>query len=297
VVGGYPLAFTIKTADVALTWPDGMGFTARSLKVRARPWALRRFRVSAAGGFGVSFPFASTSPALARLSVTLAGETLRGTASFADSAWPTAIDLTADSVTISRGDTEGAAGRELASSTVTLTGSRPATPPKADTDIALDLDLQMLDLSAPLIEDNPLGSTIARADLHLQVLGAPPATPDAAGLKAWRDAGGTLNMPNISLQWGQLGLTANGTAAFDADMQPEGAFTANLTGFDQTIDALAAAGWIKQSAAGFARLGLGLAARVGPDGKPLVTTPITIQNRRVSLGPIKLGQVPEIHLE
>jgi hypothetical protein len=84
--------------------------------------------------------------------------------------------------------------------------------------------------------------------------------------------------------------------ALDKDMQPEGAFTAHLTGYEQAIDSLAAAGWIKLSAASIAKLALGIASRPGPDGKPSVDTPLTIQNRRISAGAIKLGQVPELKL-
>ena len=59
---------------------------------------------------------------------------------------------------------------------------------------------------------------------------------------------------------------------------------------------VAAAGWIKLSAASIAKLALGIASHPGPDGKPSVDTPLTIQNRHVSAGAIKLGQVPELKL-
>jgi hypothetical protein len=80
-------------------------------------------------------------------------------------------------------------------------------------------------------------------------------------------------------------------------MQPEGAFTAQMAGYDQAIDAIASAGWIKPSGAGFAKLGLGLVARPGTDGKPVVKTPLTIQNHVISAGAIKLGQLPELKLD
>src|SRR5271154_441334 len=84
--------------------------------------------------------------------------------------------------------------------------------------------------------------------------------------------------------------------ALGKDMQPEGAFTAHLSGFEQALDSLAAAGWMKLSAASLAKLALGIASHPGPDGKPSVDTPLTIQNRHISAGAIKLGQVPELKL-
>ena len=128
-------------------------------------------------------------------------------------------------------------------------------------------------------------------------MGAPPKTLDSAGLKAWRDSGGTINLPDLSLHWGPLTIAVNGTVALDPEMQPEGAFTAQMVGYEQAIDAMATAGWIKAGAGSVAKLALGITAQPGPGGKPMVKTPLTIQNRRISAGPIKLGEVPELKIE
>jgi hypothetical protein len=289
---GYPFAFSIKVSNIAVAWPNGYSFTGQSLMVRTRPWNMHRFKVTATGGLSGTVPVGTGSQPLR-----IAGETLRGHASFRDSPWPARIDVTADSVSASQAPPDSPNAAELTISTLTLTGAQPDSPPKADTDAAADLTLQANDLRAPALEGNPMGDTIKQASIHLQLMGVPPAAPDAAGLKAWRDAGGTLNLPDLSLAWGPFQAKADGTMALDSDMQPEGAFTAHLTGFEQTIDALVTTGWLKPSAGSIAKLALGLAAMPGPDGKPTVKTPISIQNRHVSLGPAKLGQLPEIHFE
>lgn len=291
-VGGYPFAFAIKQQNVALSWPSGLGFTAQNLKVSARPWAIRTFHVNATGGVAVNLPPGDVRPAL-----TFAGQTLKGTAGFQDNAVPTALDLAADTVSASLTGVEGDAGRELTIATLKLVETRPAMPPKADTDTAMDIALEGLDLSAPVLEGNPLGSTIKKIGLHVQLMGVPPVTYDGAGLKAWRDAGGTINTPDLSIEWGDLSFGGNGTLALDANMQPEGAFSVHLAGYEQALDALAAAGWIKMSGASLAKLAMGIAAQKGPDGRPTVKTPLTIQDRHISLGPAKLGQIPEIKLD
>jgi hypothetical protein len=291
-VGGYPFAFSVKLAGASLAWPSGFGFSAQSLKLRTHPWSIGSFKVDAAGGFAVTL-----APGDKRPTLTIAGETLRGHAGFADGPVPLTMDLSADTVSATTGVGDAPGGKELTVATVEFTGSRPATPPAADTDIAYDLSLTLIDLSAAALDGNPLGATVKQVGLHTQLMGKPPITWDAAGIKAWRDAGGTVNVPDLSLQWGQLNLSGSGTIALDADAQPEGAFTAHLSGFEQALDSLAAAGWIKLGAASIAKLAMGIAAHPGPDGRPQVDAPVTIQNRHISLGPAKLGQVPELKLD
>jgi hypothetical protein len=233
-----------------------------------------------------------------RPALTLAGETMRGHTRFYDTALPLTIDLAADTVSASQtANADTQAAREMTVATVEFTGSRPETAPVADTDVAYDLSLKLIDLSAQTLENNPLGGTIGQMVVHAQLLGAPPATWDAAGIKAWREAGGTVNLPELSLRWGGLNLSGNGTLALDKDMQPEGAFTTHLSGFEKALDSLAAAGWIKLSAASLAKLAMGIAAHPGLDGKPMVDAPLTIQDRHISLGPAKLGQMPELKLD
>ena len=55
--------------------------------------------------------------------------------------------------------------------------------------------------------------------------------------------------------------------------------------------------FIRESrAASIAKLALGITSHPGPDGKLTVSTPLSIQNRRISAGAIKLGQMPELKL-
>jgi len=292
-VGGYPFAFAVKLTNVNLAWPSGFGFTSQSLKLRTHPWSFTSFKVDAAGGFSIMLPAGTNRPAL-----TVAGETMRGHTSFYDSALPLSIDLSADTVSATQTATaDTPAAREMTVATVEFSGSRPKAPPAADTDIAYDLSLKLIDLSAQLLENNPLGGTIAQTFVHAQLLGTPPATWDAAGIKTWRDAGGTVNLPELSLRWGELNVSGNGTLAMDKDMQPEGALSTHLSGFEQALDSLAAAGWVKLSAASLAKMAMGIASHPGPDGKPTVDAPLTIQNRHISLGPAKLGQIPELKLD
>lgn len=260
--------------------------------MRALPWALHSLKVAATGGFAFMLP-----PGTSRPPLTVAGETLRGAAHFPDTPVPLELQLTADSISATRSGVDGPAAREMNAAMLELSSQRPDMPPGSDAEPGLDLSLHLIDVSAQALDGNPLGGTITDTTLHAKLMGPLPASIDGAGLKAWRDAGGTIEVPSLAVRWGPLGLSGNGTVALDSRMQPEAAFAAHLTGHDKAIDALAAAGWLKPSAASIAKLALGVASRPGPDGQPAVDTPVTIQNSHISLGPVKVGDVPALQLD
>jgi hypothetical protein len=291
-VRGFPFSFRIQLEDARFSAADGRALAVQNIKLWAWPWSLSSVNVTAIGGFTVTIPAGSIRPTL-----TIAGETLRGAVTFDQSAVPSAAKLTADGVSASTPLADGKGGHEITAATIELIESRPSMPPATDMDVALDLSLTINDLSGRLLESNPLGGAINQVRVHARLLGPWPKVADEAGLKSWRDAGGTLDAPELELRWGMLALNGNGTLALDGAMQPQGAFTVRLTGYEQAIDALTAAGWIKMSAGGVAKIALGVASHPGPDGKPTVETPLTVQDRRLSLGPIKLAEIPVLKLD
>lgn len=294
-VGGFPLAFSVAADAVLLKWPKGFGLASAHLEVAARPWSPFRFNVVATHGFSVALP-----PGTERPTLVIAGETLRGTVGFDGGALPADLNLTADSVSATQGGGDGNGGDrkpETLIATFELSGARPAKPPAADNDVGLDFTIHAIDISADALDQHPLGSTIADTALRGQIMGPLPASADAAGFRAWRDAGGSIEISDFELRWGPLAMSAKGTAALDPDMQPEGAFTAHIAGWEKTIDTLAAAGWIKPGPASLAKLALGVTSRPDANGQPAVDTPVTIQSRRISVGPLKLGEIPELRLD
>jgi hypothetical protein len=116
-------------------------------------------------------------------------------------------------------------------------------------------------------------------------------------ISEWRDAGGTIELDNLQLKWGELGTTASGTIALDRELQPVGGFSGAIQGYDQILTALVQSGRMRAAEAGLARLALAMLAKAGPDGKPAITTAFTIQNGQMYLGPAKLGKAPRIAWE
>ena len=116
-------------------------------------------------------------------------------------------------------------------------------------------------------------------------------------ISEWRDAGGTIELDNLQVKWGELGSTASGTIALDRELQPIGGFSGAIQGYDQILAALVQSGRMRAAEAGLARLALAMLAKAGPDGKPAITTAFTIQNGQMFLGPAKLGKAPRIAWE
>ena len=136
-----------------------------------------------------------------------------------------------------------------------------------------------------------LGNEISRLHVDGRLLGPlDTADPDRAGaLARWRDAGGTIEINRLELAWGTVELIADGTLALDHELQPEGAFSARLRGLTKLITALERARMIDPSTAALARITLAVLTRPADDGGPPVAkVPLTLQNRRLSAGPVPL---------
>jgi hypothetical protein len=126
------------------------------------------------------------------------------------------------------------------------------------------------------------------------MMGALPSGSPREAAAAWRDSGGTLELDNFYLRWGAIGGTASGTLALDGDLQPVGSFSGAISGYEQLLNALVAAGRVKASDARVARLALSMLGRVGPDGRTQISTTFAIQDGEMQLGPAKLGKAPHI---
>jgi hypothetical protein len=139
-----------------------------------------------------------------------------------------------------------------------------------------------------------LDRTIAAAHLALRLRGAIPPGPPNQALAAWRDAGGTLEIDSFDLDWPPIVAAGNATLALDKDLQPELAGTVTVRGLPVAIDRAVDLKLMKPGAAIAAKVVLGLAAKQGTDGQPENKVAITVQNRQLAVGPIKLLQVPAV---
>lgn len=186
--------------------------------------------------------------------------------------------------------TVAAAGRGPASSIAAQSATVALTGPDAAT-----AAITLLEVDLPAGAATPFGRHIERVTLEAAIKG--PLGPGSlhAALRAWRDAGGTLEVGNLTVEWPPLSLAAQGTVALDPDMQPIGAMTAYIRGYREAIEILVRSGAVRPGDAATARLVLGLLARSpAGGGPPRVKAPLTVQGRRLYVGPVRLMRLPRV---
>lgn len=139
-----------------------------------------------------------------------------------------------------------------------------------------------------------LADEIARLAVAGEMRGRLGPGAGADALRRWRDDGGTVELARIEGRWGALAVAGEGTLALDGDFQPVGAFTARIEGFSETLDALREAGAMSGRDALAAKLALTALARREGDGRPYLTIPLSLQERRLYAGPVALLTVPAL---
>lgn len=115
-------------------------------------------------------------------------------------------------------------------------------------------------------------------------------------LHQWREGGGVIEIEQTLIENGPLRLRADGTLALDAALQPEGAFTAQVQGFPETLQALTEKRMIGPREAMLARVVLGVLAKPSPENnRPTIEMPLTLQGQKLYAGPIALLDIPTIN--
>lgn len=297
-VTGFPLRFQTTVRDPVLmrpTRPAKPGAEAASWAWRgsevvatSRPWTPRQLQLSLSGTHEFTLPldatawtvFATARQALASVRLDPAGAPLSGVFETQE------LDLVSE---------DGSAAVTIARATV----AGRAPPPGGDGpgSVTLELDFWGEGVDLATSPELPLGRRIDALEGTASLLGAWPAGLPALARAAalWRDGGGTVELRRLYVRWGPLEIEATGTLALDAEMQPMGALKATIRGFAETIDALVAAGMVRERDGNTAKVVLGLLARKAEDGgRDAVTVPVTVQGGRLYLGPVALLRMPKV---
>jgi hypothetical protein len=176
-----------------------------------------------------------------------------------------------------------------------LNVARATVPPANERVEAYSAGLQLLGLTLPETRTTPLGRRMGQLLVEAHLLGPLPPSLDTAAFKSWRDAGGTIEITRLLARFGPLTMSAEGTLALDPEMQAMGAGTGRIQGFSQALDALAATQVIRLNDAKAAKSFLALLARPPtPGAEPQLTAPLTIQDKKLFVGPVAVMQMPHI---
>lgn len=288
IVDGFPLRLSVSAGALSLRRADGLAATAGRLELYAEPWAPLDLHAEMAEGLSLALPAAGPRPAL-----TLAAAQAEGQAGLAtDGRVLTAeIRLEAPVVTPAT-DSDGTAAVTAAWAALAL--ERPAEPPADHTATGLDLRLDLSSLTLPQAPTPALGRTLGQVALHLRVTGTPPTALTDPEMRRWSGAGGTVELDALTAIWGPLDLSVTATLALDGNLQPIGAGTLRTAEPDRLVDALAAAGDLRRNQAAIARATLGLLAAPGPDGRRTVQVPVTVQDGRLTVGPVPVLALPPV---
>jgi hypothetical protein len=284
-IGGFPFAFAMELSDTVLR---GQGINPPTeirmprLTGSAHPWNFRVWHLSAPQGLTVvAGPEAKP---VARLTGRAANGAVSAMADGGSRVW-----LSVDALGVESGE-------KIATRNADFWLILPPHAPATHTDSSLALAADLHELKLPWAP-NPFRNLLDELALGVTIKGAIPPGPPRQAAAAWRDEGGTAELDNLKLRWGQVVVTGSGTLALDSNLQPIGGFSGAVEGYDELMNALVAAGKMKPSDAQLARIGLAMLAKAGPDGRPAITTSFTIQNGEMFLGPAKLGPAPKIHWE
>jgi hypothetical protein len=141
----------------------------------------------------------------------------------------------------------------------------------------------------------PFGPDVRQFTAEAQLNGTLAPLPRLETLLRWRDAGGTVEIVQLALDYGPIAVTGNGTLALDKAAQPIGAFSLRLRGLVEAIEMLQARGIVASGVTATARTLWGVFARRPADGgPPAIDLPLTVQDQLVSLGPLVLAKLPKI---
>jgi hypothetical protein len=279
-IGGFPgsFRFDISNLSFGTLRPVPVAVNAASVSAWAMPWNLKHWEFTTASGARVVDPSGSAGFDMRRVdgAVDVEGRVVA------------AIDVTAVDLSglgIAQGTKIGDAEAHI---------ELPATPPQSHTETALGLALQLSDATLPVAVPG-FGNTLSGFSFAAQMKGALPPGQLVPALTHWRKDGGTIELQSLRLRWSSLLVDASGTLALDQALQPEGAFSAVITGQDAAVDVAVKTGALKPSDAGTAKAVLDLLARPnGSNGDKAITLPMTIQNQQLYLGPAKLANIPRI---
>ncbi len=287
-VDGFPFRLQLTIPNPAFADPrspsqwrwQGTGLTAYT-----QPWTINHVILQAQGDQLITWrdrnlPRHLTvrgSSLRASLVFTISGEIDHGDADLQD------VELGTDVGPVKAARLQGHARRSTgAPAAPPVAGSSPSPMPGLD--VALSTDGLVL---APAL-NGPLGLNISKAELAGTISGPVRPGPIEQALANWRDDGGDIDLNALHLAWGPLDLKGNGTLALDKEMRPLGAMTAEVRGYNETLDALGQALQLRPGDIRTIKVVLAALASQGSDGKTYLTLPITAQDGSLFLGPARL---------
>lgn len=183
--------------------------------------------------------------------------------------------------------------RSLRGDTVRIGTASARLRPTGDADLAFNVSAE--DVLLPVGTEAALGRRIDAAAIRGSVIGPLPGGPWPAAIWTWRDAGGYVQVDRMRVDYGPLDMAGSGRVSLDRGGQPVGQLNARLSGAGAAVDALRAAGAIRDSDAAGLKVAIAVLKRTPEGGgTPVVDVPVSVRNRTLFVGPAAVLRLPRI---
>ncbi len=294
---GFPLRVAIRIRDLDLAAPPQKGrwtWQTPAVEVSASPLQLDRITLDLTGTHRVASPWLENPPL--QFTAAKAGLTLTFNDGVLDDA----------QLDVSGGDGRwngDASHLHVDKAGVRIALNPPAPPPAVPASgkgggplpaVTSRLTLMIENLTVPGKLPAPLSNTIREVSFNADVVGTMENGALPRMLTGWSNAGGAVNLKDFTLDWAPLAIRGEGSIALDQGLQPMGAFTTRLQGFTEGLDIMVQERRMGKQEAAVAKAMLGLMSKPGAGGAAEISLPLTVQDRLVSAGPLKLFEVPTV---
>jgi len=282
---GYPLAVEIGLDDIVIESPPGQSvwrLSTASKVLSVPPWAPLSLRI---GDGGERVP-CNVRWTTGGRDYDIAVDGIDTTLHLSTQGDLPAISITGDSVDV-RENGKTIAGVTQASGSVDFLPAMSHT----ESSVEFRLSARGIDFEASIPADAKTGKTHDWL-LAGQVKGPVPLGPLPTALAAWSNDGGRIELTEFNANWeAATEVSGDGTVALDGRLQPVGAFSAVVRGYNEAVDAAVGRGFMTSAQGTAAKLWLN--ARAEKDDRGLkVKLPLTIQDGFLSMGPLKLARLP-----
>ncbi len=280
-VSGFPFSMDVRLSDPEVIWQGDSGgavWQGGWMVASFRPWSLSAFDI--------------TLPPEQFVSV-VEGGTLH----------MAAVSLSSGTAHIAIADNRAKAVRaEFSDLVVDLAQNQPPVTAEhlmvdvaaVDDEAAWDVALQVDNASFPSQAPEPFIGQVPLLRADLRVTGDIPEGPLEQRLAAWRDNGGVIDVHAFRLVWPPLDIEGEGSVSLDREMRPLGAFTANIVGYRDMVEAFEEIGSLTRNQAMLAAGGMDAMATTDADGVKRLTVPLSMQDGHLYAGPLLLGDLPRV---
>lgn len=158
-----------------------------------------------------------------------------------------------------------------------------------DASNAASLKIRLAHLGYPALKDHPLGENLESIDLESTLTGDIHGDTLSHKARNWYEEDGVLDVNNISLGWGPISFSGNGSIVLDESLQPLAAFSLRILNLNEGIDAMVEAKKMEKRMSYLLKAAAGLLK----DSEAHKVS-LSVQNKTLYIASIPIMKIPEI---